>query len=82
MNIYESQMICPCQALLDLGLSPNVKDARGLTAVYYCVAHVCNPSCLEMLLMEKAVLGSQDENGSFEIHQVEYQLSPFKLNNY
>ncbi|XP_033741681.1 protein shank-like isoform X2 [Pecten maximus] len=57
------------KTLLDLGASPNLKDARGLTPLYYCAAHSCNPICMEMLLMEKAIIGATDEQGWMEIHQ-------------
>ncbi|XP_021353147.1 SH3 and multiple ankyrin repeat domains protein 1-like isoform X7 [Mizuhopecten yessoensis] len=57
------------KTLLDLGASPNLKDARGLTPLYHCAAHSCNPVCVEMLLMEKAVIGATDEQGWMEIHQ-------------
>ncbi|XP_060063294.1 SH3 and multiple ankyrin repeat domains protein 1-like [Ylistrum balloti] len=57
------------KTLLDLGASPNLKDARGLTPLYYCAAHSCNPICVEMLLMEKAIIGATDEQGWMEIHQ-------------
>ncbi|XP_069128290.1 SH3 and multiple ankyrin repeat domains protein 2-like isoform X7 [Argopecten irradians] len=57
------------KTLLDLGASPNLKDARGLTPLYFCAAHSCNPICMEMLLMEKAIIGATDEQGWMEIHQ-------------
>jgi len=63
------------QTLLDLGISPNLKDVRGLTPLYYCVAHNCNEECMEMLLTERAVIGSQDEQGWFELHHVSYSIN-------
>ncbi|XP_052102978.1 SH3 and multiple ankyrin repeat domains protein 2-like isoform X2 [Mytilus californianus] len=56
------------KVLLDLGLSPNMKDARCLTPLYYGIAHNSDPAITEMLLQERAVIGSQDEQGWFEIH--------------
>lgn len=58
------------QVLLDLGLSPNMKDARCLTPLYYGIAHNSDPAITEMLLQERAVIGSQDEQGWYEIHHV------------
>lgn len=56
------------KTLLDLGVSPNLKDSRSLTPLYYTVSHCTSPSCMEMLLQERAFIGSQDEQGWFEIH--------------
>nr|XP_034334437.1 SH3 and multiple ankyrin repeat domains protein 3 isoform X4 [Crassostrea gigas] len=56
------------KTLLDLGVSPNLKDSRSLTPLYYTVSHCTSPSCVEMLLQERAFIGSQDEQGWFEIH--------------
>ncbi|XP_046359225.2 SH3 and multiple ankyrin repeat domains protein 3-like isoform X1 [Haliotis rufescens] len=57
------------KTLLDLGASPNYKDLRGLTPLYYAVCNETNPLCTEMLLHERAFIGLQDEQGWFEIHQ-------------
>ncbi|XP_041354554.1 uncharacterized protein LOC121372324 [Gigantopelta aegis] len=57
------------KALLDLGASPNYKDARGLTPIYYCVSNDTNPLCAEILLHERSQINIQDEQGWFEIHQ-------------
>ncbi|XP_056013643.1 SH3 and multiple ankyrin repeat domains protein 3-like isoform X6 [Ostrea edulis] len=56
------------KTLLDLGVSPNMKDSRSLTPLYYTVCHCTGPGCMEMLLQERAFIGSQDEQGWFEIH--------------
>ena len=58
------------QTLLDLGVSPNMKDSRSLTPLYYTVSHCTSPTCMEMLLQERAFIGAQDEQGWFEIHHV------------
>ncbi|XP_060600298.1 SH3 and multiple ankyrin repeat domains protein 2-like isoform X2 [Ruditapes philippinarum] len=57
------------QSLLDLGASTNYKDSRGLTPLYYSVLYGKNAACAELLLHERAVIGTQDEQGWFEIHQ-------------
>ncbi|GFN86305.1 Sh3 and multiple ankyrin repeat domains protein 3, partial [Plakobranchus ocellatus] len=59
------------RTLLDLGASPDVKDALDLTPLYYSV---CNEDsvqeCSHMLLHERARIGMCDANGWYEIHQV------------
>lgn len=57
------------QTLLDLGASPNYKDLRYLTPLYYVVSKD-DPVCAELLLNERAIIGTTDEQGWFEIHQV------------
>ncbi|ESP03120.1 hypothetical protein LOTGIDRAFT_171723 [Lottia gigantea] len=57
------------RALLDLGASPDYKDYRNLTPLYYCVSNDTNAMCVETLLHERAVIGTHDEQGWFEIHQ-------------
>ena len=59
------------QALLDLGASTNYKDSRGLTPLYYSILYSKNPNIAEALLHERAFIGSQDEQGWYEIHQVQ-----------
>ncbi|CAN0426044.1 unnamed protein product [Lampetra fluviatilis] len=57
------------QTLLELGLSPDLRDSRGLSALYYsCVAGGEARSC-ETLLYERAQVGCADDNGWQEIHQ-------------
>ena len=60
----------PCQALLDLGGSPNYKDRRGLTPLFHTAMVGGDPRCCELLLYNRAQLGVADENGWQEIHQV------------
>ena len=63
----------PFQTLLDLGASPNYKDAQGLTPLYHCVCHSTNPHVAESLLHDHSLLGIQDEQGWAEVHQVSRQ---------
>lgn len=56
--------------MLDLGASTNYKDSRGLTPLYYSVLYGKNANCTEMLLHERAQIGIRDEQGWYEIHQV------------
>uniref|UniRef100_A0A8C5RSA5 SH3 and multiple ankyrin repeat domains protein 1 n=1 Tax=Laticauda laticaudata TaxID=8630 RepID=A0A8C5RSA5_LATLA len=56
-------------ALLDLGGSPNYKDRRGLTPLYHTAMVGGDPHCCELLLYNRAYIGTTDENGWQEIHQ-------------
>ncbi|XP_042639178.1 SH3 and multiple ankyrin repeat domains protein 1 [Orycteropus afer afer] len=56
-------------ALLDLGGSPNYKDRRGLTPLFHTAMVGGDPRCCELLLYNRAQLGTADENGWQEIHQ-------------
>ncbi|OCT70845.1 hypothetical protein XELAEV_18037770mg [Xenopus laevis] len=55
--------------LLDLGGSPNHKDRRGLTPLYHTAMVGGDPRCCELLLYNRAFIGTTDENGWQEIHQ-------------
>ncbi|CAJ0950570.1 unnamed protein product [Ranitomeya imitator] len=55
--------------LLDLGGSPNYKDRRGLTPLYHTAMVGGDPRCCELLLYNRAYIGTVDENGWQEIHQ-------------
>jgi SH3/ankyrin repeat-containing protein len=58
------------RTLLDLGASPNYKDAEGLTPLYHCVMNHDNPpQCTQMLLHDRADVGYRDINGWTELHQ-------------
>ncbi|XP_023228101.1 uncharacterized protein LOC111628509 isoform X3 [Centruroides sculpturatus] len=63
-NNYEA-----LKTLLDLGASPNYKDARGLTALYYSVLYGSDPQLTELLLHDHASIGSADPQGWQEVHQ-------------
>lgn len=58
------------QALLSLGASPNYKDRCGLTPLYHTVLAGGDTTCCETLLYYRAKLGTRDENGWDESHQV------------
>lgn len=58
------------QTLLDLGAAPNYKDGRGLTPLYYSVANDTDAMCSELLLHDRAAIGTPDEQGWYEIHHV------------
>lgn len=57
------------RTLLELGASPNYKDAKGLTAVYLSVTKKTDAKLTKALLHDHAVLGTQDTQGWQEIHQ-------------
>ncbi|XP_076349043.1 uncharacterized protein LOC143246344 isoform X2 [Tachypleus tridentatus] len=55
--------------LLDLGASPNYKDNRGLTALYFSVLYGRNAKLTEILLRDHANFGIADHQGWQEVHQ-------------
>lgn len=57
---------------MELGASPNYRDAKGLTSVYLSVAKKTDPKISEALLHDHAVLGTQDTQGWHEVHQVRH----------
>ncbi|XP_050736843.1 SH3 and multiple ankyrin repeat domains protein 2-like isoform X5 [Eriocheir sinensis] len=57
------------KTLLDLGASPNYRDTRGLTPLYYSVTHNTDPLLCEALLHDYAVIGASDSQGWQETHQ-------------
>lgn len=67
------------KTLLELGASPNYKDTKGLTPLYYSVIHKTDPMLCETLLHDHATIGAQDLQGWQEVHQV---LVYFCLTNF
>lgn len=78
--------------MLELGASPNYKDARGLTPLYLSVIKKTDAKICESLLHDHATLGTQDSQGWQEVHQVRsfysllsilnlYLRNPFILKN-
>uniref|UniRef100_A0A0A9XJ26 SH3 and multiple ankyrin repeat domains protein 3 n=2 Tax=Lygus hesperus TaxID=30085 RepID=A0A0A9XJ26_LYGHE len=55
--------------LLELGSSPNYKDAKGLTPLYWAVMQPTDPLLCEGLLHDRATLGATDLQGWQEVHQ-------------
>ncbi|KAJ9601176.1 hypothetical protein L9F63_000644, partial [Diploptera punctata] len=55
--------------LLELGASPNYKDAKGLTPLYLAVTCRTDPMLCEGLLHDRASIGAQDLQGWQEVHQ-------------
>lgn len=53
---------------LDLGASPNYKDANGLTPLFYSIIHKSNPKITQLLLYERSLHGVADEKGWRELH--------------
>lgn len=58
------------KTLLELGASPNYKDTKGLTPLYYSVIYKTDPMLCETLLHDHATIGAQDLQGWQEVHQV------------
>lgn len=63
-----------CSTLLELGASPNYRDARGLTPLYLSVIRKTDAKICESLLHDHATLGTQDSQGWQEVHQVDLLL--------
>ncbi|KAM6951138.1 LOW QUALITY PROTEIN: SH3 and multiple ankyrin repeat domains protein 1-like [Aplochiton taeniatus] len=57
-------------ALLSLGASADFRDRCGLTPLYHTVLVGGDTSCCETLLYYRARLGTRDENGWDETHQL------------
>ncbi|XP_049861071.1 protein shank isoform X5 [Schistocerca gregaria] len=55
--------------LLELGASPNYRDAKGLTPLYLAVTCRTDPLLCEGLLHDRAIIGAQDLQGWQEVHQ-------------
>lgn len=56
--------------MLDLGASPNYRDSKGLTPLYYTITHGADVQLAEMLLHDHAAIGATDPQGWQEVHQV------------
>lgn len=54
----------------DLGASPNYRDHRGLTPLYYSVTYASDPLVCEALLHDYSIIGVADHQGWQETHQV------------
>jgi SH3/ankyrin repeat-containing protein len=67
--------------LLELGASPNYKDAKGLTPLYLAVTCRTDPLLCEGLLHDRAAIGAQDLQGWQEVHQVTQPCLPVLINN-
>ncbi|XP_066265832.1 SH3 and multiple ankyrin repeat domains protein 3-like isoform X8 [Branchiostoma lanceolatum] len=57
------------KSLLELGSSPDFKDARNLTSLYHCCMVGGNPTCCEVLLHNHADPHVTDEQGWQPMHQ-------------
>ena len=66
----EAKSLEAVKTMLDLGGSPNYRDAKGLTPLYISVAANADPALCEALLHDHAFLGAQDLQGWHETHQV------------
>ena len=62
--------------MLDLGASPNYKDLKGLSPLYYCVTNSSEVVICELLLHDRSAVGATDLQGkaycvkysTFEFH--------------
>ncbi|KAM3178264.1 hypothetical protein ACTXT7_002904 [Hymenolepis weldensis] len=62
------------KVLLDLGQSPNARDAKGLTPLYHCMLNDTSAMCAERLLYDHSILGVTDGAGMEEIHQFDTRI--------
>ena len=49
--------------MLDLGASPNYKDLKGLSPLYYCVTNSSEVVICELLLHDRSAVGATDLQG-------------------
>ncbi|KAG9509517.1 SH3 and multiple ankyrin repeat domains protein 3, partial [Fragariocoptes setiger] len=56
------------KTLLDLGATPNYKDANGLTPLYYSIIYKSSPKLTQLLLHEHSIHGVCDQQGWQEVH--------------
>ena len=49
--------------MLDLGASPNYKDLKGLSPLYYCVTNSSEVVICELLLHDRSLVGATDLQG-------------------
>ena len=66
----EKSSIEAVRTLLDLGASPNVRDAKGLTPLWTAVSAKASPMLCQALLHDYSIHGVQDAQGWHEVHQV------------
>ncbi|XP_047125797.1 SH3 and multiple ankyrin repeat domains protein 2 isoform X1 [Hydra vulgaris] len=57
------------KGLLDLGASPNYRDASGFTPLYHSIVSGSSPNISQSLLYERSEIGIIDLHGFSEIHQ-------------
>lgn len=70
VRLCNTLSVCICRTLLELGASPNYRDARGLTPLYLSVIKKTDAKICESLLHDHATLSITDAQGWMEIHQV------------
>ncbi|CAG9820115.1 unnamed protein product, partial [Phaedon cochleariae] len=65
----EHKSIEALRTLLELGASPNYRDNKGLTPLYYTMTLNVDAAFAETLLHDHATTGAQDAQGWQEVHQ-------------
>lgn len=70
------------RTLLDLGASPNVRDAKGLTPLWTAVSAKASPMLCQALLHDYSIHGVQDAQGWHEVHQVSIFLTNSKMSSW
>jgi SH3/ankyrin repeat-containing protein len=66
----EKNNIEAVRTLLDLGASPNYRDAKNLTPLWNAVSSRASPMLCQALLHDYSIHGVQDAQGWHEVHQV------------
>ena len=66
----EKNNIEAVRTLLDLGASPNYRDAKALTPLWNAVSCRASPMLCQALLHDYSIHGVQDAQGWHEVHQV------------
>ena len=66
----EKNNIEAVRTLLDLGASPNYRDAKNLTPLWNAVSCRASPMLCQALLHDYSIHGVQDAQGWHEVHQV------------
>ncbi|XP_066154300.1 SH3 and multiple ankyrin repeat domains protein 2 isoform X7 [Euwallacea fornicatus] len=65
----EHRSVEALKTLLELGASPNYKDNKGLTPLYFTISPNVDPVFAETLLHDHATTGAADTQGWQEVHQ-------------
>ena len=66
----EKNNIEAVRTLLDLGASPNYRDAKALTPLWNAVSCRASPMLCQALLHDYSIHGVQDSQGLHEVHPV------------
>ena len=60
LNLPQNKLTNKHFFFLISGTSPNYKDLKGLTPLYYCVSNAADVVCVELLLHDRSIVGATD----------------------